>query len=93
MDSTPTLLSLKRISKSFGAIRALEDVSFDIFGGEVIALLGDNGAGKSTLVKIIAGGMAATDGQILFEGKEVNFNSPAEAKRAGIGSAASPHNS
>ena len=84
MDSTPTLLSLKRISKSFGAIRALEDVSFDIFGGEVIALLGDNGAGKSTLVKIIAGGMAATDGQILFEGKEVNFNSPAEAKRAGI---------
>jgi len=65
----PPLLSLKGISKNFGAIRALEDISFDIFGGEVVALLGDNGAGKSTLVKIIAGRMAATHGQILLKEK------------------------
>ena len=84
MKNHPPLLSLKGISKNFGAIRALEDISFDIFGGEVVALLGDNGAGKSTLVKIIAGGMAATHGQIMFEGEEVHFESPAEAKSAGI---------
>ena len=55
MNNPTPLLSLKGISKHFGAIRALEEISFDIFGGEVVALLGDNGAGKSTLVKIIAG--------------------------------------
>lgn len=84
MNNNSPLLSLKNISKNFGAICALEDVSFDIFRGEVVALLGDNGAGKSTLVKIIAGGMAATHGQIFFEGRQVNFNSPAEAKSTGI---------
>lgn len=84
MNNNSPLLSLKNISKNFGAICALEDVSFDIFRGEVVALLGDNGAGKSTLVKIIAGGMAATHGKIFFEGRQVNFNSPAEAKSTGI---------
>ncbi len=78
------LLRLQGIAKSFGAIEALRSISFDIGRGEIVALLGDNGAGKSTLVKIIAGGLQANSGKIVFEGTERNFASPAEAKAAGI---------
>jgi D-xylose transport system ATP-binding protein len=78
------LLRLDAISKHFGAIEALRGVSFDVNRGEVVALLGDNGAGKSTLVKIIAGGMSASGGRVIFDGVERNFSSPAEAKAAGI---------
>ncbi len=78
------LLRLDTISKHFGAIEALSGVSFDVDRGEVVALLGDNGAGKSTLVKIIAGGLSASGGRILFDGRECHFNSPAEAKQAGV---------
>jgi len=82
-DTTP-LLRLENIRKNFGAIEALRGVSFDVNSGEVVALLGDNGAGKSTLVKIIAGGLDATSGRIILDGQEQRFNSPAEAKAAGI---------
>jgi D-xylose transport system ATP-binding protein len=78
------LLQLDNIVKNYGAIEALKGISFEINRGEVIALLGDNGAGKSTLVKIIAGGLQATSGRIVFDGQERNFTSPAEAKAAGI---------
>jgi ribose transport system ATP-binding protein len=78
------LLQLEEITKSFGAIKALRGISFDIERGEVVALLGDNGAGKSTLVKIISGGLEQSSGRILFEGDERRFASPAEAKQAGI---------
>jgi len=84
MNDTTPLLRLENIRKNFGAIEALRGVSFDVNGGEVVALLGDNGAGKSTLVKIIAGGLEATSGRIVFDGEERRFNSPAEAKAAGI---------
>jgi len=80
----PPLLRLENIARNFGAIEALRGVSFDISRGEVVALLGDNGAGKSTLVKIIAGGLEATSGRMLFDGEERKFYSPAEAKAAGI---------
>lgn len=82
-DQLP-LLRLDNITRNFGAIEALRGVSFDISRGEVVALLGDNGAGKSTLVKIISGGLEATSGRVLFDGEERKFNSPAEAKAAGI---------
>ncbi len=82
-EQTP-LLRLDNITRNFGAIEALRGVSFDISRGEVVALLGDNGAGKSTLVKIISGGLEATSGRMIFDGEERMFNSPAEAKAAGI---------
>ena len=78
------LLDLIDIRKSFGAIDALDGVTFSVRGGEVVALLGDNGAGKSTLVKIISGEQRATSGRMVFGGSERKFASPAEAKAAGI---------
>jgi len=84
MSSAAPLLRVDDIRKYFGAIEALRGVSFDVDPGEVVALLGDNGAGKSTLVKIIAGGLEATSGRIVFDGQERHFKSPAEAKAAGI---------
>jgi D-xylose transport system ATP-binding protein len=84
MTDFAPLLELDNIVKNYGAIEALKGISFGIGRGEVVALLGDNGAGKSTLVKIIAGGLQATSGRILFEGEERAFASPSEAKAAGI---------
>lgn len=78
------LLVLDNIRKNFGAIEALKGISFSIGKGEVVALLGDNGAGKSTLVKIISGGLTPTSGSMLFEGRDYQAKTPAEAKAAGI---------
>jgi D-xylose transport system ATP-binding protein len=84
MSAEEPLLRLDNITRNFGAIEALKGISFSIRRGEVVALLGDNGAGKSTLVKIISGVMPATSGRMVFEGRETQFNSPTDAKRAGI---------
>jgi D-xylose transport system ATP-binding protein len=84
MSTGMPLLRLENIRKNFGAIEALRGVSFHVNAGEVVALLGDNGAGKSTLVKIIAGGLEASSGRIIFDGAERRFTSPKEAKAAGI---------
>ena len=84
MSNSAALLRLENVVKNYGAIQALRGISFDIGAGEVVALLGDNGAGKSTLVKIISGGLPATSGRIVFDGVERRFESPAEAKAAGI---------
>ncbi|MHA1563888.1 MAG: ATP-binding cassette domain-containing protein [Alphaproteobacteria bacterium] len=78
------LLELKKISKNFGAIRALDEVDLHIKAGEVLGLMGDNGAGKSTLVKIMAGNFPATSGQILLNDEEVHFHRPIEARRKGV---------
>lgn len=78
------LLSLRGISKNFGAVSALTDISLDIHAGEVVALVGDNGAGKSTLVKILAGVYQQTEGTIEFMGQQVSLDNPAKALNLGI---------
>lgn len=80
----PPVLAVEHVAKSFGAVQALRDVTFDVRAGEVIALLGDNGAGKSTLVKIIAGNMQPDAGRLVFEGQPVTIDDPTNAKRLGI---------
>jgi D-xylose transport system ATP-binding protein len=83
----PTLqqtLSLRGITKNFGAVRALDNVDIDIHRGEVTALLGDNGAGKSTLVKILSGVYPPDTGRIEFDGVPVTISSPTEAREKGI---------
>jgi len=79
-----SLLELSGITKSFGAIHALQGVDLSISPGEALGLMGDNGAGKSTLVKIIAGNFPPTSGAIRVEGKNVYFVKPVDARRAGI---------
>jgi simple sugar transport system ATP-binding protein len=78
------ILELRSVSKNFGAIHALTDVSFAIEAGEVVGLMGDNGAGKSTLVKIIAGNFPPSAGQILIGGEVRELRSPRDAQREGI---------
>ena len=75
---------MNRISKSFGAVTALVDVSIKLRQGEVLALVGDNGAGKSTLVKILSGFHHPDSGTIVYQGKEVKFGSPRDARARGI---------
>jgi D-xylose transport system ATP-binding protein len=79
-----TLLALKGISKSFGAVEALKDVDLELRAGEVIGLVGDNGAGKSTLIKAIAGVQPADDGETYFEGERVALRTPQAATGLGI---------
>jgi ABC-type sugar transport system ATPase subunit len=78
------LLSVTHLSKNYGAVEALKDVSFEMRRGEVVGLVGDNGAGKSTLVKCIAGVLSPSDGQIHLEGTQQEFGSPADALAAGV---------
>jgi simple sugar transport system ATP-binding protein len=78
------LLEVRNVSKSFGAIRALSDVSFAVEPGEVVGLMGDNGAGKSTMVKLIAGNFPPTEGEVAVNGEVCHFHKPIEARAKGI---------
>jgi simple sugar transport system ATP-binding protein len=78
------LLQLDQVSKYFGNVIALKDVSLHVNAGEVTCLLGDNGAGKSTLIKILSGVHQHDDGRVLVEGSETSFSSPRDARHAGI---------
>src|SRR5688572_3447798 len=78
------LLDVRSVSMSFGAIRALTELSFTVDAGEVVGLMGDNGAGKSTMVKIIAGNFPPTDGEIAVDGEICHFHKPGEARARGI---------
>ncbi|TGU99810.1 sugar ABC transporter ATP-binding protein [Mesorhizobium sp. M00.F.Ca.ET.151.01.1.1] len=82
--SDPSILEIRNVSKHFGAISALTDVSFSVWPGEVVALVGDNGAGKSTLVKIISGIQSPSEGEIFCAGLGVALRSPHDAGHAGI---------
>jgi len=78
------LLELRSISKHFGAIQALGEVSLALEPGEVIGLMGDNGAGKSTLARIIAGNFPPSTGTMTMRGRSVAFHRPTDARKAGI---------
>jgi len=78
------ILTMQEVSKSFGHVEALKNVSLDIYPGEILGLLGDNGAGKSTLIKIISGVYRADQGKFTYQGDEVHLASPSEAQRIGI---------
>jgi len=82
-DGTP-MLRVRGVSKSFGAVAAVREVSFDLYGGEAHALVGENGAGKSTIVKMLAGVHRPDTGTIELNGVPTELHTPADAKAAGI---------
>jgi ribose transport system ATP-binding protein len=82
---SPPLLEMVGITRRFPGVLALDDVSFDLRGGEVHALIGENGAGKSTLMKILNGALSADSGEVRVNGEPVRITSPATAARLGIG--------
>ena len=78
------LLEVRNITKRFGGLIAVDNVSMKIFPGEVVGIVGDNGAGKSTLIKVISGVYHADAGEIYFDSKRIKINNPMEALRIGI---------
>ena len=84
-DAPIPRLRTRGLTKSFGAVRAVDDVSLSLGAGEIVALLGENGAGKSTLVKMLFGALQPDEGAIEWEGREVAISQPAAARALGIG--------
>jgi simple sugar transport system ATP-binding protein len=82
-EGTP-ILEARGLRRSFGAVKALDGADFDIYPGEVVALIGDNGAGKSTMVKALSGNLQLDEGEILFNGERIDLNSPTAATNLGI---------
>lgn len=85
MENNKPVVSLRNISKRFGTIQANQNVSLDIFRGEILALLGENGSGKTTLMNMLSGIYFPDSGEILIDGKEVSIKSPRDAFGYGIG--------
>jgi simple sugar transport system ATP-binding protein len=83
-NSGPHLLEVERISKYYGNVIALKEISAHVDGGEVTCILGDNGAGKSTFIKILSGVHQHDEGRVLVDGEEVRFASPRDARAKGI---------
>ncbi len=78
------VLEVRNLTKRFGGLTAVDNVSMQVEPGEVVGLLGDNGAGKSTLIKMVSGVYSPTDGQILYQGQEVAIHNPMDALKMGI---------
>jgi hypothetical protein len=83
-QSAPEFIEIRGISKRFGGVRALQDVSFSILAAEIHSLAGENGCGKSTLIKVLSGVHAPDEGEIVLEGKSHSHLSPAASQRFGI---------
>jgi ABC-type sugar transport system ATPase subunit len=84
MKRTGPILEVKNISKNFGTVRALGNISFDLQEGKILGVVGDNGAGRTTLLKILSGGLQPSGGNIYFKGKETRFRSPTDAMKIRI---------
>ncbi|MFZ4827674.1 MAG: ATP-binding cassette domain-containing protein [Phototrophicaceae bacterium] len=82
-QATPVLQAIG-LTKHYGQVIALEDCNFELYPGEILAVIGDNGAGKSTLIKALAGAVIPDKGQVLMNGKPVHFRNPLDARQAGI---------
>ncbi len=78
------ILKVENVSKNFGSVVALNDVSLDVYEDEVVGLVGDNGAGKSTLIKILSGVFPPDKGDLYLEGKKIHFKSPSDARNKGV---------
>ncbi len=83
MEREP-LLTARGLVKRYGRVTALDHADFDLYPGEILAVIGDNGAGKSSLIKAISGAIAPDEGEIRLAGKKINFKSPMEARDAGV---------
>ncbi len=84
MADDDIILETRGLTKHYGGVQALNDTDFVLRKGEHVAIMGDNGAGKSTFVRQITGVEQRTSGTIIFDGREVNFKGPLEAREAGI---------
>ncbi len=82
--SDTAVLRGHKLTKRFGRVTALDHCDFDLMPGEVLGIIGDNGAGKSTLIKALSGALKPDSGEIYLDGQPVNFNSPQDARAAGI---------
>lgn len=78
------ILKAKGLTKRYGKVTALNNCDFELYPGEILAVIGDNGAGKSTLIKAVSGAVIPDEGQIWLEGREIHFKTPIEARAAGI---------
>jgi fructose transport system ATP-binding protein len=83
-ENTTPILSARGLRKRYGQVTAIDGADFDLYPGEILAVIGDNGAGKSSLIKALAGAVIPDEGEIRLDGKRVNFKSPHEARDAGI---------
>jgi fructose transport system ATP-binding protein len=84
LSSPQPLLEAQGLVKRYGHVVALNGADFELYPGEIQAIIGDNGAGKSTLIKALSGALQPDDGEIKLEGERVHFRSPGDARRAGI---------
>jgi fructose transport system ATP-binding protein len=83
-DPSQTVLSARKLIKTFGKVIGLDGVDVDLFPGEVLAIIGDNGAGKSTLIKALTGALIPDSGQVFLDGRQVSFKTPQDARSSGI---------
>ncbi|MGI3780943.1 MAG: ATP-binding cassette domain-containing protein, partial [Janthinobacterium lividum] len=83
-DPSQTVLSARKLIKTFGKVIGLDGVDLDLYPGEILAIIGDNGAGKSTLIKAATGAITPDSGQLYLDGKEISFKTPQDARSAGI---------
>jgi len=83
-SATQPVLTTRGLIKRYGRVTALDNADFDLYAGEILAVIGDNGAGKSTLIKAISGAVVPDEGEIRLNGEPIHFTSPQQAREAGI---------